>query len=40
VHALQATEGPDVGRFASLQAVGRFAAAYLAVGLGRAGVPA
>jgi hypothetical protein len=28
-------EGPDVGRFAALLATGRFAAAYLALGLGR-----
>ncbi len=30
-----ATDGPDIGRFASLQAQGRFAAIYLALGLGR-----
>ncbi len=30
-----AIDGPDIGRFASLQAQGRFAAIYLALGLGR-----
>jgi hypothetical protein len=35
VHTARAAEGPDVGRFAALQATGRFAAAYLALGLGR-----
>ncbi|HSK27794.1 MAG TPA: SIS domain-containing protein [Jiangellales bacterium] len=36
VHTVTATEGPDVGRFASLLATGRFAAAYLSLALGRA----
>jgi hypothetical protein len=36
VHTVTATDGPDIGRFASLLATGRFAAAYLALGLGRA----
>ena len=36
VHTVTATDGPDIGRFASLLAKGRFAAAYLALGLGRA----
>lgn len=31
-----ATDGPDVGRFAAMLATGRFTAAYLALGLGRA----
>lgn len=35
VHTVRAAEGPDVGRFAALLATGRFAAAYLALGLGR-----
>lgn len=35
VQYVRAIEGPDVGRFAALQATGRFAAAYLALGLGR-----
>jgi hypothetical protein len=35
VHTVRASDGPDVGRFASLLATGRFAAAYLALGLGR-----
>jgi Bacterial phospho-glucose isomerase C-terminal SIS domain len=35
VHEVRAVEGPDVGRFAALLATGRFAAAYLALGLGR-----
>ena len=35
VHQVRAAEGPDVGRFAALLATGRFAAAYLALGLGR-----
>lgn len=35
VQTVRAVEGPDVGRFAALQATGRFAAAYLALGLGR-----
>lgn len=35
VQDIRAVDGPDVGRFASLLATGRFAAAYLALGLGR-----
>lgn len=35
VHEVRAAEGPDVGRFAALLSTGRFAAAYLALGLGR-----
>ena len=35
VHEVRAVDGPDVGRFAALLATGRFAAAYLALGLGR-----
>jgi Bacterial phospho-glucose isomerase C-terminal SIS domain len=35
VHEARAVDGPDVGRFAALIATGRFAAAYLALGLGR-----
>lgn len=35
VQVVRATEGPDVGRFAALLATGQFAAAYLALGLGR-----
>jgi hypothetical protein len=35
VQYVRAVDGPDVGRFAALQATGRFAAAYLALGLGR-----
>jgi hypothetical protein len=35
MHEVRAVEGPDVGRFAALLATGRFAAAYLALGLGR-----
>jgi hypothetical protein len=35
VHTVRAAAGPDVGRFAALLATGRFAAAYLALGLGR-----
>lgn len=35
VHEVRAVDGPDVGRFAALIATGRFAAAYLALGLGR-----
>ena len=35
VQRVVATEGPDVGRFAALLATGQFAAAYLAIGLGR-----
>jgi hypothetical protein len=35
VHTVRAADGPDVGRFAALLATGRFAAAYLALGLGR-----
>ena len=35
VHTVRAPNGPDVGRFAALLATGRFAAAYLALGLGR-----
>jgi Bacterial phospho-glucose isomerase C-terminal SIS domain len=35
VHTVRAVEGPDVGRFAALLATGRFAAAYLALGLVR-----
>jgi hypothetical protein len=34
-HTVRAAEGADVGRFAALLATGRFAAAYLALGLGR-----
>ena len=34
VDTIRATEGPDVGRFAALLATGRFAAAYLGLGLG------
>jgi len=34
VDTIIATEGPDVGRFAALLATGRFAAAYLGLGLG------
>lgn len=32
---VRAVEGPDIGRFAALLATGRYAAAYLALGLGR-----
>lgn len=35
VQSVRAVDGPDVGRFAALLATGRFAAAYLALGLGR-----
>ncbi|MGH8777331.1 MAG: SIS domain-containing protein, partial [Jiangellaceae bacterium] len=35
VHEVREAEGPDVGKFAALLATGRFAAAYLALGLGR-----
>jgi hypothetical protein len=35
VHQLQAIEGPDVARYASLLAAGTYAATYLAMGLGR-----
>ena len=35
IHTVRAAEGPGVGRFAALLATGRFAAAYLALGLGR-----
>ncbi len=35
IHTVRAAEGPDVGRFATLLATGRFVAAYLALGLGR-----
>jgi hypothetical protein len=35
VQDVRAVDGPDVGRFAALLATGRFAAAYLALGLGR-----
>lgn len=35
MQVVRATDGPDVGRFAALLATGRFAAAYLALGLGR-----
>lgn len=35
VQTIAATEGPSIGRFAALLATGRFAAIYLAVGLGR-----
>lgn len=35
VQGVCADDGPDVGRFAALLATGRFAAAYLALGLGR-----
>ncbi|HEX6196273.1 MAG TPA: SIS domain-containing protein [Jiangellaceae bacterium] len=35
VHTVDAAEGPEIGRFAALLATGRFAAAYLALGLGR-----
>lgn len=35
VETVRAAEGPDIGRFATLLATGRFAAAYLALGLGR-----
>ncbi|TDE15943.1 SIS domain-containing protein [Jiangella asiatica] len=35
VQEVRAVEGPDIGRFAALLATGRFAAAYLALGLGR-----
>jgi hypothetical protein len=35
VHQVRAAEGPQIGRFVTLLAVGRYAAAYLALGLGR-----
>lgn len=35
VQEVRAIEGPDIGRFAALLATGRYAAAYLALGLGR-----
>ena len=35
IHTVRAADGPSVGRFAALLATGRFAAAYLAMGLGR-----
>jgi hypothetical protein len=35
VQEVQAVQGPSIGRFAALLATGRFAAAYLAMGLGR-----
>jgi hypothetical protein len=35
VQEVRAVEGPDIGRFAALLATGRYAAAYLALGLGR-----
>jgi hypothetical protein len=39
IHTITATEGPDVGRFAAVLAMGRFAAIYLSLGLGRESVP-
>ena len=39
VHRVAADEGPDVARFASLLAIGRFAAVYLAVGQGEVAGP-
>lgn len=35
VQEVRAVRGPDIGRFAALLSTGRFAAAYLALGLGR-----
>lgn len=35
VHAVRAGEGSEIGRFATLLSTGRYAAAYLALGLGR-----
>ncbi len=35
IQEVRAVEGPDVARFAALLATGKFAAAYLALGLGR-----
>lgn len=35
VHTVRTADGPEIGRFAALLATGRFAAAYLALGLGR-----
>ncbi|WP_166349448.1 SIS domain-containing protein [Phytoactinopolyspora limicola] len=35
IHPVRVADGPEIGRFVTLLAIGRYAAAYLALGLGR-----